>query len=260
MKFAPRARCTFVLPLLLLSAACSQSDAPSDKVGEAAEDLVDSVIETPSPDAEQPELGKYAPRNDCSKLAGANEFIRLLRTAIATRDTDVMVALAANDVKLGFGGVDGADNLRKSLDAGPGLWEQLDRATSMGCAVDEQGGIAMPWYWSQQIDGDPFETMIATGDDVIVHSGPNESSPRVATLNWDAVDRVEPAASPRNSAGKEEGDDAWVRIRLRSDESDPTQAKEGFVRASQVRSVVDYRLLANRRNDRWRVLALLAGD
>ena len=36
--------------------------------------------------------------------------------------------------------------------------------------------------------------------------------------------------------------------------------KEGYVRAENLRSVVDYRLLAASHNGRWQIVALLAGD
>lgn len=254
MKFA-----LWGLPLLALATACSQSDAPSEQMEAAAENLVDTVLETPAPVASAT-LGRYAPRNDCGDLPGAKPFLSMLNAAIEMRDTDVLVALSANDVKLGFGGEDGAAYLRRALDAeGSALWSALEKVSGLGCAVNTQGGIIMPWYFAQDISGDPFETMIVTGSDVAVHAEPRDNSPRIASVTWDAVDVVmdgQPVvnASTQGSAAPAA---SWTHIRMRSDAAEPA---EGYILSSNLRSVVDYRLIASSRNGRWRITAMLAGD
>lgn len=248
MRFAIAA-----LPLLAILASCSQSDAPSQQMEAAAEELVDTVLETPAATGAA-SLGRFAPRDECGELEGVGPFRAMLNAAIEARDADVIVALAASDVKLGFGGVDGAANLRASLAAeGSPLWGELDELTKLGCAANSQGGLTMPWSFTQDTGGDVFDTMIATGEEVFLHERPDGTSARVAALNWDAVEviRGEQATAVNTR---------WTHVRLLPQAGENRDAVEGYVRSDQLRSVIDYRLIASSRNGRWRITALLAGD
>lgn len=249
----------FVVGVALTAlAACSQNDAPSEQLAAEAEKMVEVATgdETPAPAGP----GPLAPRNECGDLPGATPFLAMLRYAVEVRDTDVLVALAADDVKLSFGGDGGSDTLRKDLDAdGSTLWDEISDLTALGCAANGQGGITLPWYFEQKIEGDPFMTMIALGEEVPVHAKPLASSPRIASLSWEAVevDGDEVADQTAKPAG--EGDQTrWRKIHLAAQAEQ--EAVEGYVRARQLRSVIDYRLIASSRNGRWRITALIAGD
>lgn len=248
-----------LLASAVILAGCSQSDAPSEKMAKAAEEIVSSVGETTTPADTEAELGPYAPRNDCGELQGAESFLAALNAAIELRDTDLLVALAAEDVKLGFGGVDGADNLRANL-AGeePNLWGPLEELTSMGCAANSQGGITMPWYFAQDMQGDPFQTYIVTGENVAMRSDPSADAPVVTRISWDDVQLASEDSSDQSMAFDGEDDGGWMRVRLAA--SGDEDAQEGYIRSRNLRSVIDYRLLAASRNGRWRIVAFLAGD
>lgn len=257
MKFA-----TFAGALLastVLMAACSQSEAPSDELEEAAVELVDAVLDNPPP-AGDDALGPLAPRNACGELDGAADFLAMLNGAVATRDSDVLVALAADDVKLGFGGEDGADNLRASLNAeGSVLWEELSELVSLGCAENAQGGLTLPWYFAQNLQLDPFESFIVASDNAPLHGEPREASPRLAILDWQEVElRRGENGSILMGGNPEVLEESWYGVRVPADGD--SEAVDGFVRASQLRSAIDYRLIAASRNGRWRITALLAGD
>ncbi len=243
----------------LLLAACSQSDAPSEELGLAAEELVDSVLETPQP-GEGAELGPLAPRDDCVNLKGAEDFLAMLQGAIALRDAEVVVALAAEDVKLGFGGNDGADVLHEALTGDDDtLWQALEDVVAMGCAPNSSGGLTMPWYFAQDLQGDAFESYIVTTDDGPLHSEPREESPRIAILNWEEVSlRFGEDGTMLTGSNPEDPENSWYGVRTLPPRGE--EPVEGFIRASQLRSVVDYRMLAASRNGRWRIVALLAGD
>lgn len=248
-----------VIGAALFLASCSQSDAPSEELGLAAEELVESVLETPQPD-EGAELGPMAPRDDCVELEGAENFLAMLQGAIKARDVDVVVALAADDVKLGFGGDDGADVLRADLTGESDfLWQALEDVVAMGCAPNSSGGLTMPWYFAQDISGDAFETYIVTTDDGPLHSEPREDSSRVAILNWQEVQvRFGEDGTMLMGGNPEDPEASWYGVRTVPEAGE--EPVEGFIRASQLRSVVDYRMLAASRNGRWRIVALLAGD
>lgn len=248
---------SLLAPALIL-AGCSQSDAPSEKMAKAAEEMVAKVSETAAP-GDEAEPGPYAPRNDCEELAGAESFMAALNAAVELRDTDLLVALAAEDVKLGFGGQDGADNLRANLRSdSPNLWDELEELVTMGCAVNSQGGLTMPWYFAQDMQGDPFETYIVTGENVAMRSAASADAPAVTRVSWDSVQLVREGTRDGPMVFGGEDGAGWMHVRLAA--SGDEDAQEGYIRSRSLRSVVDYRLLATSRNGRWRIVSLLAGD
>ena len=227
----------FALPLLLACAACSQENAPAEQIAKEAEKI---VAPTPSPMAR----GRFAPQDTCGPVAGAGEFRSRLAAAVRSRDAAALAALAASDIKLDFGGSEGAAELRKRLDDPSwGLWSELDELLLLGCSANKQGGITIPWYFDQDFGGaDPFAAMLVTGEDVPVLEAPDPASPRIAAISWDLVE-----------IPSLESDRPYQQVRL----GDGTT---GFVATGKLRSVIDYRLIASSRNDRWRITSFVAGD
>jgi hypothetical protein len=226
------------LALLLACSACSQEDAPADEVVAAAEDIVDPAA-SPSPLAE----GKWAPRDDCARIEGADQFRERLAAAIEQRDADALVALAADDIKLDFGGGGGTAELRTRLeDDSWDLWGELDELMALGCAANDQGGITIPWLFDQDIgEADPYASMLVTGENVPVYAGPDGDERRGA-ISWDLVEiaSLDPE-KPRQQVELPGG-------------------ATGFIATDKLRSVIDYRLIASSRNGRWRITNLIAGD
>lgn len=229
----------FALALLLTCTACSQADAPADEVVEAAEKMADPTAQ-PTPLAK----GKWAPRDTCAEVEGAAAFRQRLAAAVHARDDEALVALAAEDIRLDFGGGAGKQELRERLDDGAlGLWEELRTLISLGCSANEQGGITIPWYFDQNLGGvDPFETMIVTGENVPVHERALATSRRVASVSWDLVTLTAPLTDTR-----------YQRVEL-------SDGRTGYIATGQLRSLIDYRLIASSRNGRWRITSFVAGD
>src|SRR5688500_15712645 len=111
-------RIPLLLALLLTCAACSQEVAPAEELAEAAEEIVAPAAQ-PTPLAR----GRFAPRDDCAGIEGADRFRERLAAAVEARDADALVALAADDINLDFGGGTGAAELRTRLeDDSRNLW------------------------------------------------------------------------------------------------------------------------------------------
>ena len=234
---------------LVLLAACSQADAPSETVEQAAKDVVD-VVEG---DVEPPAAGPYAPRNDCAELPGASQFLVDLNKAVAAHDADAMVTLAAQDIKLDFGEGSGTPELKRRLLAKDGsLWDELETLVDLGCAQNSQGGITLPWFFEQSIPFDASNGFIVTGQDVPLYSAPGTDAPVTRRLSWDAVQMV-----PRGN--EREG---FIEVTVPVTDTGPGDAEPvtGFVAEDMLRSQLDYRLTAASRNGRWRIISLLAGD
>ena len=228
------------LPLVLLLSACEREEAPADEVAESAERLVGAETPEPAKLAE----GPYAPRDTCGDLEGAAAFRRALAEAVQARDADALVALAAEDVKLDFGGGSGRAGLKKRLTAEDRkLWQELEELLALGCSANKQGGLTIPWYFDQPIEGvDPFMGMIVTGEGVPLLGSPDEDGTAVATLSWDVVEisTLQP-------------DEPFQKV-------ETTGGEEGYIATDKLRSLIDYRLLATSRNGNWRIVSLVAGD
>lgn len=235
------------LALLALLSACDRHNPPSEKLERAAEELV-SEVDTETLPAQQPE-GPWAPRNECNAIPGGTDFLASLQAAIDTRDADALVALAADDVKLDFGGGAGHLELRERLAANDGeQWQVLAELLELGCAATDEAMMTLPWYFAQDIPVDPYTGSVVTGENVLLHSEPTDNAPVLAQLSWDAVELLP----------EQDADSAFVHVSW----TDPDSAEvlEGYMPREALRPVIDYRLIASRRNNRWRITALLAGD
>jgi len=226
----------------LLASACTSEKAPSEQIGEAAEQLVEDAADAISD--EQPK-GPLAPRNECSQQPGADAFLKALSDVVAKRDAVALTKLVSPKIKLDFGGGAGTDELRERL-ALPqrSLWDELDDLMRLGCSANEEGVLTLPWYFAQDLgDTDPYAAMIVTGNDVALHDEPAEVADTIDKVSWDVVELVD---------GLEPGR-GFEHVRTRG-------GKTGYIASGSLRSVIDYRLIANRVTGKWQVTALVAGD
>ena len=246
MKFA-----TMCAGLALLSAtglglaACDRSDPPVKKLERAAEDTITEIEGETLPRQAQ---GPFAPRDECTDQPGAPEFLASLRRAVRDRDADALSALAADDIKLDFGGGGGRALLAERMaDPQLALWDELDQILTLGCASDG-ATMTLPWYFAQETDGDPYSALIVMGEDVPLRDMPDSDSETVTTLSWGRVDAI-PEATPA---------EGFRHVRW----TDPATGRptEGYIATDNLRALIDYRLMASRRNDRWSIVNFVAGD
>ena len=228
-----------VMGLALACAACSQEKAPAEEVAEAAEKIVAPSAQ-PTPLAK----GKWAPRDTCAEVEGAEQFRARLAVAIEARDAAALAALAAEDVKLDFGGGAGKAELRSRLeDEELGLWDELDALMTLGCSANAQGGITIPWFFDQNMgERDPYFSMLIMGEDVPVLERADAASRRVGAVSWDLAEIA--SLNPESAFQQVELADGTV----------------GYVASDKLRSLIDYRLVASSRNGRWRITSFVAGD
>lgn len=240
-------RRSFVASLVALAlVACSQPNAPADKTGNS----VDSKLDEPKPAAIETAApakvvkGAFAPRDECTDIPGAAAFSRQLAAAVAARDADKLVALAAPDVRLDFGGGAGTTELRARLaEQDRNLWGELDALTQLGCSANAQDSMTLPWLFDQDFGHrDPMMTMIVVGEDVPTYISDDEGAAPSGALSWDAVELVE-GLTPGRLQKVTTGDGKTV-----------------FIATDRLRSVIDYRLTALRRDGQWRFTSLIAGD
>lgn len=233
------------LALILALAACKQDQPPpSQKIAKAADQLIAKA--SGRPPAIMLGQGTYAPRDECADIPGAAEFRQQLSTAVADRNVDELVALVANDVRLDFGGGEGANLLRTHLmQSDRSLWDELTEALALGCAKNGQGGITLPWYFDQDFGSiDPMAGMIVEGENVPLRSAPDKTAEPVTTLSWDVVQLTD-GLRP---------DVAFQKVRLGDNKT------EGFIETGHLRSLMGYRVIASSRNGKWSITTIAAGD
>ncbi len=198
--------------------------------------------------------GAYAPRDACVKTPRARVFMASLRGAIARRDARALVALAAPDVRLDFGGGSGKALLLSQLSGaeGPALWRELDEAVKLGCAMSA-GDMVFPYIFAQNLgDVDSFEAMLVTGPAVPLYrranAGPSGRTAPIARLNWQIV--IPQGNNFRPDAPKP----AFTRVSVIN------SPRVGYVPSGKLRSLLAHRLLVSRHGPNWEITAFVAGD
>ena len=235
----------FVSPIFLGAlalAACSQENAPSEAIGKAATKVVEKAAGTAPPKLAE---GPYAPRDECGDVKGAAEFRARLAAAVEARDADALLALAASDIKLDFGGGSGTAELRKRLqDPAYDLWDELATLVTLGCAKNKGVGITLPWYFTQDFgELDVLNSIIVMGENVPLRETGDPQGPVIADVSWDAVTLV----------GGFKPDARYHQVKTRD-------GKVGFINADRLRPIAGYRVIASSRDGKWSMTSLIAGD
>lgn len=227
------------LALLTMTAACRQDEAPAEAIEQTAEQLIE-----PSTRPTALARGRFAPHDDCATINGAATFRANLADAVRQRDVRALSALAAEDIKLDFGGGAGVAELQRRLsDPQQDLWAELDAIMPLGCAENDQGGVTIPWIFEQDLGSrDPFSSMLVLGEGVPVLSAPAADARPIGEVSWDLVEitALQPGA-------------AFQQIVLPDEQT-------GFIASDRLRSPVDYRLTASSRNGKWSIISLINGD
>ena len=226
---------------LALLAGCERAEtAPAEEIGKAAEEALVDPNANDMPAA----AGPYAPRDTCDEIEGSRAFRVRLEKVVADRDVEGLKALAADDVVLDFGGGMGAQELEMRLsDPEWALWDELDQLLRLGCSANKQGGITIPWYADQQMEGvDAANGVIVTGEDVPLLDAPKADAQEVAIVSWDVVslEAFKPDAEYQQVVA--------------------VDGTTGYIRTDRLRSLLDYRVIASKRNGKWSITSFVAGD
>ena len=191
---------------------------------------------------------RFVPRNECAAFEGAEAFRMALATAVANRDAAMLQPLVDTEILLDFGGGSGWETMRERLASDDyRLWAELDKILSLGCAIEEDGGMmALPWYWTQDLGlEDPFSTMLVVGFDVPLRQGRAPDSPLIDRISWEAVTLLDDWT---------DDPEALVHVQFPS-------GRKGYIAWKNLRSQVDYRLLAEKdEGGTYRITTFVAGD
>ncbi|QGN53289.1 hypothetical protein [Novosphingobium sp. Gsoil 351] len=256
---------TTLAAALALLAACDRAAVPPETARSAIPEALAPPVAPPatpsaapvppptaseSPAVEARDWAKplvaFVPRDECVRLPGYPAFREALFAATAKRDADALVALADPAIHLDFGGGAGLDELRKRLiDPKGALWGEIAALARLGCAAD--GTVAtLPAIFSRVPDDvDPGRTMLVTGNEVPLRRKPSPAASEVRLLDWALVTL------------KDDGFDPAARYT----QVTAGDGSSGFVATAKLRSLLDYRLIADKgEGGSYRITALIAGD
>lgn len=263
-----RSYCTALIAALAL-AGCGSDPAPppaTSAEASAAASAPPAPLPDPEPEPEPaattsapaaapppPPAPRYAPRDACAAQPAWPAFHKALVAAIRARDADALAALAAPDIALDYGGGSGTAELKRRLaDPQRGLWAELAAILPLGCAI-EGGLAAMPWvFWNVPPDIDSYSAMLVLGDDTPLleksdgkTARPEEAAPVAGgPVGWALV-----AIDPMDFDARAK----TTRVRLED-------GRKGWIETARLRSLLDYRLIAESKDGQWRLTAFIAGD
>ena len=191
---------------------------------------------------------KLPPVEKCGGDPSFDAFRSELRRVVARRDPQAFLRLLAPDVTVNFGGDSGrksfADQWEINSPAKTGLWRELAAILHLGCARIEQARVMPSLHaeFSAENDQDPFEMMIVVSPKAQLRTSRQSGSRVVTTLGWDVVKAIQ---APDDSDK--------IKVRL-------ADGREGWLKRTELRSPLDYRLVMEKRRGKWMITAFVAGD
>lgn len=171
-------------------------------------------------------------------------FRRTLIAAIDRHDIEAIVAVAAPDICLDFGGSVGPETLRRFLNEDANLWQELRTVLTLGGTWHGSDEFFAPYVYSAMPDGrGENEDVAIIGAGVRVREAPRPDAAVVTTLSYCVVE-----LAPRQAPNEH-----WTSIVL-------GEGRSGYVSSRLVRSPVDYRAGFAFKNGRWWMTFFVAGD
>lgn len=200
---------------------------------------------------------KLYPADKAAEDAAFLKFRQSLRAAVRRRDKEFVLSVLDPQIQLSFGGHKGIEDFKQmwKIDRPDSrLWSELETILSMGgsfTVVDGKRNFVAPYVtslWPNDLDG--FEYVAITGKDVRVRERPGLKEPVVATLSYDIV---KTGSQTVEELERKIDGHTWRKIIAPG-------GKTGYVAEKFVRSPIDYRAYFERKNGRWVLAALIAGD
>lgn len=201
------------------------------------------------------QVGKLYPVDEGPKDPSFQAFRAELIEAAKNRDAKFVLNILDPDMLNSFGGDGGVKEFRewwKPANPNSELWGILIEILSMGGSFspENKNDFCAPYVFHKlpDLDLDPFDHSVIIGENVRVRDQAGLTSPIIATLSYDIVALADPSTNPVKKDGH-----TWIGIKL-------SNGKTGFVSKQFIRSSIDYRACFTKKNGRWWMTALVAGD
>lgn len=205
---------------------------------------------------------KLYPVDEAAKDPSLVAFRNKLLCAAQTRDIEFVLSVLDPEIVNSFGGDEGIEGFKRIWEPekpDTRLWHTLAVVLAMGGSYysaeqtrhtpDPRPEFSAPYVFSRWPgEFDAFEHAAITGKNVNLRSEPSARAPVLAKLSYEIVklDGYLPSVRERESA-------SWVKIK--------TQAGlTGYVSRRFIYSPIDYRARFVKREGKWRITSLVAGD
>ncbi len=202
--------------------------------------------------ASNAEARRLPPIDNCSEAPGFAAFRTELIQAVLHRDVAFIRAMVAEDIAASPGVPPGRERFEAWGLAQPEtsrLWTELETMLKLGCARDAAGRVWVPGLSlaataeEQAVAPNGARQVLILGEHVPLLAAPTETSPAIATLNWDVV-----TATPNKP-----GYDDWWWVAL------PDGRRGYLTGANHIRFFSDYRAVFERRQGRWQMVLFATG-
>jgi hypothetical protein len=198
---------------------------------------------------------KLLPVDESSADPQFSKFYESFRDAVYQKDTKFLMSILDPEVQTEIDGEPGAKAFEKHwqpADPASKLWTELAEVVSLGGSfTTEQGTKAFcaPYTYSKFPDAiDSFNHGVILRANVELRSKPSVHAPVMTRLSHDIVK----VPSWQSAKDESHNDVHWLRVIAR--------AGAGYVRTTDIRSPSDFRACFARKDDRWLLRWLVAGD
>jgi hypothetical protein len=173
-------------------------------------------------------------------------FRARVQMALAARDTAAIMRIVDRGILNSLGGDGGPQEFRERWELKTPeksqLWTTLGFVLGLGGRFLEDSMFYAPYTMGATL-GDGFEALIVLGANVPVHAGPAVTAKVIDTVSFEEVTKWR----EKSSTGE------WEPIRT-------VKGRTGWMHQQFLRSPIDYRAGFVRRQGRWWLRALVAGD
>jgi len=186
------------------------------------------------------------PVDEASRRADFVEFRRRLQDAVARKDEAAVLAVVDPGVRISFGDSGGAQAFKTQVIDKPteNFWGEFGTILRLGGRFRTNDAFDAPYTfsaWPENLDS--FECLAITGNHVRVRAAAGLDARIVTQLDF-AIVRANPGRA--DTPG-------WRGIQL-------PDGRTGFVSSQYVRSPIDHRALFQFHDERWWLMAYVAGD
>lgn len=199
------------------------------------------------------QVGKLFPIDEAAQAPSFLAFRARLLNAVKMRDASFIRSILDLQILNSFGGDGGINEFMefwKPDHPESRLWSVLLGVLQRGGAFNPQDAdeFCAPYTYSNFPGLDAFEHSVITAENVLVRQQPSLNAPIITRLSYDIVLVTDFSAESIRRDGHQ-----WVKIKLADD-------RIGFVSAKHLRSPIDYRACFQKKNGKWFMVTLVAGD
>lgn len=235
---------SFMLALALF--ACEPGAEGEDEP--VAEPATTDTIRIAAVDSGAPKLLPVDQADD-SFAAFREDLLR----ALAERDTTFLYDIVSPDIRNSFGPDDGIAAFRAQWqpgDSASAVWAVLTRVLQLGGQLRDSTFYApyVAAFWPDSIDA--FEFVAVTSERALVRASPQPDADPIGSASWSILQVEEWLGTGESFVAT---DTSWVRVRLPA-------GRMGWLRATDVHGPAAWRAFFQRRDGRWLLVTLLAGD